>query len=76
MEFSKDVAKKLQEQRKLKGETQESLALKIGVSRRMVAKWEGSDGGIALNTVEKYCKALGIQPEIIFTELPKSKPKK
>lgn len=68
MEFSKDVAKKLQEQRKLKGETQESLALKIGVTRRMVAKWEGSTGGLSLSTVEKYCAALGIKPEIIFKQ--------
>lgn len=68
MEFSKKIGAKLKEQRKLKGESLRTLADKIGVTSSLVARWERGCTGITVTTIEKYCAALNISPEIVFKD--------
>ena len=52
--------------RKDQGYTMQSLADKIGVSREQVTKWESGKENMTLETVARFCDAIGVEARVIF----------
>ncbi len=68
----KSVGNKLFEHRKGQGLTQEQAAEKASVSARTYANIERGNVNMRVSTLLRICKALGITPDDLFTETPKS----
>lgn len=62
-------SKKLREAREILSLTQESLALKMGISRQAYNAWETGATTPKISSLIKVCGILGIKPEIFFNEV-------
>ena len=64
--------KKVKEYRKLRNLSQEKLAELVGVSTNTIAAIENGRTFLKINTLEKICSALKIEPSVLF-DFPKNK---
>ena len=53
--------------------TQEELARKVGLSKRMVSRYEGSFGGPPMETLRKFADALNVTASYLLGESPLKK---
>mgnify|MGYP004483169263 FL=1 len=70
------VAQNIKKQRKLKGWTQVKLAMQSNISVDYLKKIETKSGctkQFSLDTLQKICKALEINPKILFEDLDNKK---
>ena len=68
-EFSKRIAKRLQQLRKSKQLTQEQLAFKAGYSRNVIGNFEQAVNSPTAHTVWRLAAALQVDPSEFFEEI-------
>lgn len=62
------LAKKIMEERKRNGWSQEELAEKLGVSRQSVSKWESAQSVPDLNRIIKMAELLGVTTDYLLRD--------
>lgn len=64
--IKKGFGERLKTLRKLKGFTQESLAEKIGINLRQLARIEAGESFISSETLFNICNTFNVSPKILF----------
>ena len=71
--FDKDLmGKKIKMVRKEKGYTQEYLSELVGISNRTLNLMEKGKSGMTIKTLIKFCNALDVSPNYVFSYIPES----
>ncbi|RKY30675.1 MAG: transcriptional regulator [Candidatus Omnitrophota bacterium] len=70
----KMIGKRIREERKRKGLTQEDLAFKAGVSVNFIGQIERATKKPSIDTLEKISSALGIELKNLFEDVEYSPP--
>ncbi len=65
--MKKTIGGRINKYRKLKGITQEELAVKLGVSAQAVSKWENDVSCPDISLLPKLCETLGISSDELLT---------
>jgi transcriptional regulator with XRE-family HTH domain len=60
------IGKKIQEQRKLVGLTQEQLGMSLGVTAQAVSRWENGDSAPDIGLVPDLCRVLKMSSDILL----------
>ncbi|MBR4880528.1 MAG: helix-turn-helix domain-containing protein [Clostridia bacterium] len=62
----KDIGKRIREQRKKKGITQEAMANALGVTSQAVSKWENGQNAPDISMIMPICTFLGIGADVLL----------
>lgn len=61
-----DIGKRIKEQRKAKGITQEAMAKALGVTAQAVSKWENGQSAPDISLIMPVCSFLGIGADVLL----------
>lgn len=67
--FDADLGRALRAERERKGMTQPEIAAKLGVTKVAVHQWEAGKRSMYAQTLQEYCKVLGVSMQYIFDHM-------